>query len=271
MRAWQPYAQVYPGGSHTVSGTVRVLRGVSSHGLAPRDLLVYLPPSYAVDATRRFPVMYLHDGQNVFDEATSHAGEWGADEAAEALASRGLEAILVAVPNAGQARADEYSPWATWLSGSDRANLAAAYVDFLLQTVKPCVDASFQTESGRAGTAIAGSSLGGLISLYACLSRPGIFGYCAALSPALWPGRGSIFRFARERHDPGLRVYLDAGGQEGGARYVAQVRRMRTLLRAQGYDVSYVEDPAAGHNEEAWRRRFPAVLRAFLQPCSDVT
>ncbi len=263
---WQDYHEVYPGDGHTVAGDVRLLRGVVSHGLARRDVLVYLPPSYATRPARRYPVLYLHDGQNVFDAATSYAGEWGADEAAESLAARGLDAILVAVPNAGLARGAEYSPWPVRPSSTRQPSQAGAYLDFLTTTVKRRVDADFRTSPKRADTGIAGSSLGGLIALYACLSRPGIFGYCAALSPAFWPGRGGIFSVARERPDPGLRVYLDAGRQEAGDRFVAQVSRMRDLLRDQGCDVAYVEDAQGQHNEEAWRRRFPAALAWFLDP-----
>lgn len=265
MGQWRPYHEVYPGDDHTVAGDVQVLQHVTSHGLAPRDLLVYLPPSYATQPTQRYPVLYLHDGQNVFDAATSFAGEWGADEAAEDLAAQGHETILVAVPNSGKARAAEYSPWPV-RPFSWRGARADAYCAFLIETVKPCVDASFRTSSECAMTGIAGSSLGGLISLYACLTRPGVFGFCAALSPALWPGRGRIYELARTRRDDGLRVYLDAGGREVNGKLVAQVRRLRDLLARQGCDVAYVEDPDGDHNEAAWRRRFPAALAWFLDP-----
>jgi len=260
---------VYPGDEHTVAGDVRVLRGVGNAAVAARDVLVYLPPSYATATWRRYPVLYLQDGQNVFDAATSYAGEWGADETAGMLAGRGLEAILVAIPNAGKDRADEYSPFPLRPPSSRRNTQADAYLDYLLTVVKPAVDTSFRTDSTREGSGIAGSSLGGLIALYACLERPTAFGFCAALSPALWPGRGRIFEIARgrrEKQDPRPRVYLDAGQNEAGERFVTQVRRMRDLLRDEGYDVAYVEDMQGQHNEESWRRRFPAVLTWFLDP-----
>jgi len=249
-----------------VVGDVRVLRDVGSSAVATRDLLVYLPSSYATATWRRYPVLYLQDGQNVFDAATSYAGEWGADEAAEALAARGLEAILVAIPNAGKDRAAEYSPWPLRSYTLHKHMHADAYLDYLLTVVKPAVDTSFRTSAVRADTGIAGSSLGGLIALYACLARPGAFGFCAALSPALWPGRSHIFTVAKEQRDPGLRVYLDAGQREAGDRFLTQVRRMRDLLRGQGYDVAYVEDAEGQHNEASWRARFPAVLTWFLEP-----
>jgi predicted alpha/beta superfamily hydrolase len=263
---WERYGEVYPG--HTVAGDVRVMRGVGSHGLTPRDVLVHLPLAYDVQRGLRYPVLYLQDGQNVFDEETSFSGEWGADEAAGRLASYGHEAILVAVPNAGESRAEEYSPWPIDPANRRAHPKADAYVAFLTQTIKPLVDASFRTRGDRASTGIAGSSLGGLIALYAALTQPAVFGYCAALSPAFWVGRERITTVARRFRAPGLRVYLDAGRREGGPRFVQQVRRMRDLLRGQGYEVAYVEDEEGEHSEAAWRRRFPAALAWFIDPAA---
>ncbi len=265
MQHWQPYSAVYPGEGHTTVGDLRVWRGAGARGIAARDVIVYLPPSYAADPDKRYPVLYLHDGQNVFDAATSFAGEWGADETAEALARQGLEAILVAIPNGGKARNEEYSPWSTRpFPLPSRRTRVDAYLNFVAGTVKPAIDAAFRSRPERAATGIAGSSLGGLVSLYASFVRPDLFGFCAALSPALWPGRGAISSIVQERPAPGLRVYLDAGRHEAGARFVEQVRRMRNLLCSKGYDVAYVEDADGAHNEESWRRRFPAVLAWFI-------
>lgn len=265
---WERYSDVYPGAGHTVVGDVRVLRGVESHGLAPRDVLAYLPPSYNVSLQRRYPVLYLQDGQNVFDAQTSFSGEWGADKAANRLASHDQEAILIAIPNAGNARAAEYSPWPISAGGTRSHPRADAYVAYLCDTVKPLVDSSFRTQADRAATGIAGSSLGGLLALYAALTRPATFGYCAALSPAFWVGRERITAVARRLRAPGLRVYLDAGMHEDGLRFVQQVRRVRDILQRQGYEVVYVEDMEGEHSEEAWRRRFPAALAWFIDPAA---
>jgi predicted alpha/beta superfamily hydrolase len=263
---WEPYEAVYAGEGHFVTGDVRVLRGVAGRGVAPRDLLVYLPPSYEISPNRRYPVLYLHDGQNVFDAATSFAGEWGADEAAETLALRGLETILVAIPNGGRARNAEYSPWTTRQYGLPRQSQADDFLAFILESVRPRVDDAFRTSRLRAETGIVGSSLGALIALYGCLAHPGVFGFCGAVSPAFWPGRWAIGSFARHHHDPGLRIYIDVGHAEAGDRFLGDIRRMRELLAGQGYDVAYVEDPDGRHNEQSWRRRFPAMLTWFLDP-----
>jgi predicted alpha/beta superfamily hydrolase len=266
MDDWEPYEAVYSGEGHFVSGDVRVLRGVAGRSVGARDLLVYLPPGYESSPERRYPVLYLHDGQNVFDAATSFAGEWGADETAETLAEQGLEVILVAIPNGGRARSAEYSPWTTRQHGLPRQSQADDFLAFVLACVMPRIDDTFRTSRLRNETGIAGSSLGALSALYACLARPGVFGFCGALSPAFWPGRGAIGGFARDHQDPGLRIYIDVGRAEAGDRFLADIRRMRDLLTRQGYDVAYVEDPDGQHNEESWRRRFPAMLAWFLDP-----
>ncbi len=139
--SWERYA----GGP--VAGDVRVSR-------ADRDLHAYLPPSYE-RSDRRFPGLYMHDGQNLFDATTSFAGEWGVDETMEELAVEGLEAIVIGIPH-GEDRVREYTPFN---GGGDE------YLAYVVDTVKPLVDSSFRTLSDREHTGIMGSSLGALISL----------------------------------------------------------------------------------------------------------
>src|SRR5690606_14686777 len=132
----------------------------------------YLPPSYA-GSGRHYPVIYMHDGQNLFDDDLSFAGAWHVDETMERLAPEGIEAIVVGVSNLAYARLDEYSPFADpALGGGGRGR---QYVRFLVETLKPQVDAQFRTRRDAAATAVAGSSMGGLISLFALLHRPDVF------------------------------------------------------------------------------------------------
>lgn len=272
---WKHYKDVYPDTRHRVVGDVRVSGLIGSHGLEPRAVLVYLPPSYAISEAH-YPVLYMHDGQNLFDEATSYSGKWGVDEAAESLAQRGLEAIIVGVPNGGLKRLDEYGPWFepdVRLPGVEEGagGRAEDYLAFLLETVKPLVDSSFRTRTDRASTGIAGSSMGGLISLWASLRAHEHFGFCGAFSSALWVGEERIFEYVRQHVAPGLRVYLDCGRLEGVGRYgqreyLEANRRMRDILKAQGYDLVWVEDRRGHHNEADWRRRFGPVLEWFLNP-----
>ena len=272
---WTPYLTLHPDAMNRVVGDVRVSEPITSHGLQERELIVYLPPSYA-HTTRHYPVLYMHDGQNLFDEARSYAGKWGVDETAERLAGRDLEAIIVGVPNGGVERINEYGPWFepdVRLPGVEAGagGKAHQYLRFLLETVKPLIDTSFRTLPDRAHTGTAGSSMGGLISLWLCLEAPAVFGFCGAFSSALWVGEERIFDYAREHIAPGLRVYLDCGRFEGVAgathrEYLEANRHMRDILKAQGYDLAWIEDRRGKHNEADWRRRFPAVYEWFLNP-----
>lgn len=254
-------------------GDVRVMQNVASSGLKARNILVYLPPNYEQE-TRDYPVLYMHDGQNIFDDLTSYAGEWGVDESAEGLAARGLKCIIVGIPNGREARLDEYGPWEDERlrqhSAAGQGGRALEYLAFLLGNVKPLIDSSFRTSRLRSQTGISGSSMGGLVSLWAALEARETFGFCAALSSSFWLG-GKLEEFVKSRVSPGLRVYQDVGGKESNVKalqksYITSNRKIRDLLIAEDYDLVYLEDANGLHNEADWRRRFPAVLEWFLNP-----
>ncbi len=236
---------------------LEVLEAVHSPQLDnQRDVLVYLPPSYR-GSRRSYPVIYMHDGQNLFDPATSFAGEWGVGRAMNAGARRGLEAIVVGVPNMGEDRIAEYSPF----------HRGPAYLSFLIDTLKPAVDERFRTRRTRSDTIVAGSSMGGLISLWALFRHPATFAAAGVLSPSLWFADGAIFsEIDRSPFVPG-RIYLDIGTQEG-AKHVASARRMRDLLSRKGYrlgrDLRWLESRAGGHDEPSWGRRFARALPFLL-------
>lgn len=231
-----------------------------------RDLLVYTPASYARGDTR-YPVIYMQDGQNLFDPATSFAGDWGLKTALAWASRRGLEAIVVGIPNMGSARIDEYTPFMDPKAGGGNGD---RYLDYLINTVKPLVDARFRTLPDRAHTGIAGSSLGGLISLYAYFRYPSVFGFAAALSPALWFANAAILDVAEQApHAPGRgRVYFDVGLREGDA-HVSFARRLRDILLAKGYEpgreLRWVEDEEGRHHESAWGKRFRQALPFLLR------
>jgi len=249
------------------SAPLEVLSDVYSPELANRrDVLVSLPPSYHT-GRRSYPVLYMHDGQNLFDPATSFAGDWGLGRIMAAAARRGLEAIVVGVPNRGTERLDEYSPFPDRTArGGGRG---AAYVAFLARTLKPLVDRRFRTRASRDHTLIAGSSMGGLISLYAVFRQPAIFGAAGVLSPSLWFGGGAIFSSVARAAFVPARIYLDIGALEG-AEHVANARRMRDLLLAKGYrsgqDLRWLESRAGRHDERSWGRRFARALPWLLAP-----
>ncbi|MBA3259163.1 MAG: alpha/beta hydrolase [Gemmatimonadales bacterium] len=247
------------------TATLEVLEGVHSPELDNRrDVVVYLPPSYR-GGRERYPVVYMHDGQNLFDPATSFAGDWGVGRAMDGAARRGLEAIVVGVPNMGVERLDEYSPYSD--PGARGGGKGAAYAAFLATTLRAIVDRRFRTTRTREQTAIVGSSMGGLISLYALFRYPGAFGAAGVLSPSLWFAGGAIFSdIERSRFVP-ARIYLDIGTSEG-PEHVGNARRMRDLLLAKGYraggDLRWLESRSGRHDERSWGRRFARALPFLL-------
>lgn len=246
-------------------GRIRTLPGLLAPGSTQRrDVAVHLPSTYRLDGKRRFPVLYMQDGQNLFDPEASFAGSWEVDEAVHAQAARGAEAIVVGVPNAGVDRIREYGPWADPEHGGGEAD---RYLRFLLDDVKPLVDRRFRTLTERDRTGIAGSSLGGLLSLYGFFRFPGSFGFVAALSPSLWFGDGAIFRFIESAPFVPGRIYLD-GGTEESAQMVEHLRRLEAILRAKGYrpgdTLRVVVDQGATHHESHWGRRFRNALPFLL-------
>jgi len=224
-----------------------------------RTIDVYLPASY--ESGRRFPVIYMQDGQNLSDPNTAFAGTWQLDEALHTLARAGIEPIVVGVHNT-ERRLAEYSPFPDAKHGGGDGD---RYLSFLADTLKPRIDRLFRTRRSAVGTLIVGSSMGGLISFYGWLRRPDIFGVAGALSPSFWYGRNALLDFAGRTPLPGGLLYLDVGTAEG-AGAVRDVRAMRLLLRRKGLDrrrFRYREERSARHEESAWSRRLaPAV--AFL-------
>jgi predicted alpha/beta superfamily hydrolase len=248
----------------TPPGRLDVIPDVESPELGnTRDILVYLPSSYE-KSDKPYPVLYMHDGQNLFDPATSFAGEWGIDSAMARASRKGRRAIIVGIPNAGIERIREYTPFADPRMGG---GMGDAYLDWIEGTVKPLVDARYRTIRGREGTGIGGSSLGGLISLYAFFRDPARYGFTAALSPALWFGDAQIFRFIEAASYVRGRIYLDVGTREGEGT-LALAREMRDVLLNRGYkrgrDLMWVEDRGGMHNEAAWGRRIRAALPFLL-------
>jgi predicted alpha/beta superfamily hydrolase len=275
---WKPYAEIHRG-ANTITGTVLVFPRVEgAPGIPAREICVYLPPSLARSMAagettdQRYPVLYFMDGQNVFDDKTSYIGvKWAADEALEKLAGEGIEAIAVAVANHGDDRMHEYNPWPSSLKYRGRTHPVGgkgdAYLDWLVGTVKPLVDRSFPTRAERMATAIIGSSMGGLISLYALFAQRAVFGLAGVMSPAVQWSDYRVVTLIEESPLPPTRIHLDMGWREwrGATR---DARKVRDALLARGFvlerDLHYVEERNARHNEAAWARRLPDALRFLL-------
>jgi predicted alpha/beta superfamily hydrolase len=250
---------------------LRLHRRFYSRGLRNnRDVVVWLPPGYGLIRGRRHPVVYFQDGQNIFDPATAFMGNaWHAGDRALDLvrAHRIVPPIMVGVYNTGVNRVNEYAPTTAEVDGMDGAKTRSAgdgkrYAKFLVQELKPFIDAHYLTRPGPRDTGVIGSSLGGLVSLYLALWHPRVFGHIAALSPSLWWDNRVAFQdFAKLRKKPDVRLWIDMGTAEPGWE---SLRLFRDTLVGKGWqegtDLAYREIPGGQHSEHAWAARVGDVL-----------
>jgi predicted alpha/beta superfamily hydrolase len=246
-------------------GTLDRIRGFASSILGnERDLTIYLPPGYGDRADLRYPVLYMQDGQNLFDpeRAFIPGQHWRLAEAAdEAIAARTARPmIIVGIDNMGASRIDEYTP--THDTIRQAGGRASDYARFLLEEVKPAIDARFLSQPDGPSTAIGGSSLGGLLSLYLGLTHPEAFSAVAAMSPSVWWDDRHILpvvdAFSGPRHP---RLWLDIGGREG-REALENTRLLRDRLTAHGWGdhLHYYEDRRGDHSERAWAKRARPML-----------
>jgi predicted alpha/beta superfamily hydrolase len=254
-------------------GTLDHIRGFHSDILSnDRDITIYLPPGYSDRDDVRYPVLYMHDGQNLFEpeRAFIPGQHWRLAEAAdEAIGSRAARPMIIAgIDNTGASRIDEYTPTNDPARhGGGKAN---DYGRMIIEELKPIIDAKFRTLPDASNTALGGSSLGGLATLHLGLTRPDIFGNLAVMSPSVWWHNRAILsdveRFASQQRP---RIWLDMGGREG-VEGLNDARSLRDLLRSKGWrdeaDFNYFEDRRADHSERAWAKRAPAVLEFLFPP-----
>jgi predicted alpha/beta superfamily hydrolase len=246
------------------TGTIERLGVVASAHVSPREVQVWLPPGYAEHPGQRYPVLYLHDGQNVFD-ARAAGAEWQVDEAAQqGVASGRLRPFIVVAVSVGADRIADYTPTAATLQGERRGGGAPAYARYLVEELKPAIDARYRTRRGPADTAVGGSSLGGLVSLWLALHRPETFGTALVASPSVWWDNKFLLRdiSATAVPTPRPRLWLDIGAQEGDEA-VTLAHGLAELLRKKGWSgdtLRFVEDPRGRHDETSWARRVPAML-----------
>jgi predicted alpha/beta superfamily hydrolase len=253
---------------------LRKIPGIVSRYLESRhELIVFEPPGYRRGDSRRYPVLYLQDGQNLFDPHTAFLGqEWDAEVAAERVIEQGTvePLLIVGIYNAGVHRIDEYTP--SYDPGMGRGGKAHLYGRMLVEEIIPWVHDNYDTASGPENTGVGGSSLGALLALYLGLQHSDVFGKVAALSPSVWWGNRWILRFAAT-HPLSLipRMWLDVGTAEGPdpEATLADTRRLRSILEKRGWQeghtLRYLEAEGAPHNEYAWGTRFGPMLE-FLFP-----
>jgi enterochelin esterase-like enzyme len=238
-----------------------------------RDFIVYLPEPYVQNPRARFPVLYLQDGQNLFDPGTSFIPgvDWKVGETADALIAQGKirPLVIVGIYNTGRKRVQEYTP------SRDRKRVgggADKYGRMLIEEIKPLIELEYRVLTGPAHTGIGGSSLGGLLSLYLGLRQAEIFGRIAALSPSVWWNQRWILGFvSRVQISSRPRLWLDAGTQES-PRELPDVRRLRDALLDKGWesgrDLRFEEIPGGQHNEASWAARVGPFLQ-FLFPAGE--
>jgi predicted alpha/beta superfamily hydrolase len=222
-----------------------------------RRIWIYLPPDYEQSSTH-YPVLYMHDGQNLFDDLTSFSGEWGVDETLNDMARKGFPGIIVVgIDNGSEERLNEYSPWQR---KDGMGGLGEKYAAFLVETLKPAIDHHFRTIPQSRYTGIGGSSMGGLISMYATLKYPDVFGRSLIFSPAFWFEEENIGFAKKSNINPDFKMYFLAGGMEHPERSIpTDTQKMIDILKANGlaeHQYRFVVDPKGKHNEALWKKHF---------------
>lgn len=218
-----------------------------------RRIWIYLPKDYGT-SKKRYPVLYMHDGQNVFDAASSYSGEWGVDEFLDSLKNGCKEVIVVAIDNGMVKRMNEYNPWEFMKFGKGEGD---QYVDFLVKTLKPFIDSAYRTLPDKKNTSIAGSSMGGLISLYAVLKYPDVYGSAGIFSPAFWTASGIDSSVVAHAKKVDSKLYFYAGAKESETMVTDMLRIENEMIEKGKSPVKQLVDPEAKHNEAAWRKYFP--------------
>lgn len=261
--------------AESATGDLRIHQFPSRIYRNHRFLRVWLPPGYddPQNAARKYPVLYLNDGQNLFESATSFNGvEWQVDETADRLIREGVipPMILVGIDNAGNDRIREYMPHRSFQPMMLRVQ-GTRYPSFLMKEVMPYVRGYYRVASGPEDTGLGGSSLGALIALYTIAVVPGVFGRLLLESPSLWAANRQIIRQSRTIRRWPERVFLATGSAEAGREdrdrsMVDDVRELAAIIERSGLDgrrLRVVVEQGGTHHESAWARRFPEAL-SFL-------
>ncbi|MDX2132932.1 MAG: alpha/beta hydrolase-fold protein [Planctomycetota bacterium] len=268
-----------------VKGTVRRLPLAGGVASGTRELLVWLPPGYddPRNAAVKYPVLYLHDGQNLFEKPASAPDEWHADETADELIRLGRmrPVIIVGVPHAGAQRVSEYLPVAALDAGTPARG--DEHVEWLVREVLPLVERTFRVKPGADETGIGGSSLGAVIALHAASKHPDRFGLVLAESPSLVLGAPGVMRAWAESVAPPRRVFLGVGTAETGDAPASADRNRAYVQAVEDLDARFkraglgpdrrllIVAPGATHTESAWAARLPMALSFLFPPPLDST
>lgn len=228
-----------------------------------RRIWIYLPPSYNKLKTNTYPVLYMQDGQNLFNEQTAFAGEWGIDETLDSMAKKGdKECIVVGIDNSSDKRMNEYNPYDDAKYGKGEGK---QYLEFIATTLKPFIDKNYRTQKDAPHTFIAGSSMGALISLYALVQYPDVFGGAGVLSPSFWLTPQLYTDVANVKWQKKFRIYLYAGEKES-ASMIRDMQKMYNIIKGKNCcEMQDITFPLGQHNEKYWRQEFPDFYKWLLQ------
>ena len=228
-----------------------------------RRIWVYLPKTYSQMKGKQYPVLYMQDGQNLFNEQTAAFGEWGVDECLDTLQQQtGKDCIVVGIDNGGDKRNNEYNPYDNAQFGKGEGN---QYVEFLVKTLKPFIDGKYRTLKDAPHTYIAGSSMGALISLYAEIKYPNVFGAAGVFSPAFWIAPQLNDDVAKANWATMQRFYFYAGGKESNTEVGDMDKVINIIQSKHQTDVDRSIYPLGQHNEAAWRREFDDFYRWLVR------
>ncbi|RXP54272.1 alpha/beta hydrolase [Lutibacter sp. HS1-25] len=221
---------------------------------------VYLPPNYN-ESSKNFPVIYMHDGQNLFDAKTAYIGEWEVDETLNDLFKKTNKGfIVVGIENAGEERINQYTPWSHKKYGGGKG---AIYIDFIVNTLKPYIDATYRTKPQQKYTGLIGSSLGGLISYYGALKYPKTFGKIGVLSASFWFS-SEVENFTKNYGKiENVKLFLLVGKNEGEA-VVNDTQKIEKLLLETGFKSKNLNtkiNPEGKHNEAFWKSEFQEIIK----------
>ena len=231
-----------------------------------RKIWIYLPPDYET-STKTYPVLYMQDGQNLFDNATSYAGEWQVDETLNNLFAQGdYGTIVIGIDNGGSNRINEYTPWNNPEYGGGEGD---QYMQFVAETLKPYVDANYRTKPSAEYNALIGSSLGALISNYGGVKYSGIFSKIGSFSPAYWIVRDQFNNYIQTStaNLSNMRIYFVAGSNESST-MASDIETVKNNLQAKGLTTSNTLvklDSYGQHNENYWKGEFSAAYNWLFQ------
>jgi predicted alpha/beta superfamily hydrolase len=223
-----------------------------------KKIWVYLPLNYE-KSTKKYPVIYMHDAQNLFDKTASYAGEWNIDETLDSLKAK---VIIIGIEHGNEKRIDELTPYINEKHGGGNAN---AYLEFIVKTLKPFVDSTYRTKTNATNTGVFGSSLGGLVSFYAALQYPEVFGKVGCFSPAFWINKKEIFQKMEDTPKFNTKIYLLCGDKEDSGAMVSDMKEMETLINSKRCECKKLNKSVivkeGKHNEKLWRNAF---AKAYL-------